>query len=558
MIYIKIFMGILASAMVLASPLQSQAAESSSDSEQEFLFYENDFVTNGEEFLTAATTPTDEILDKGTISQTSIRWTLYTDGRLIIQGSGYIPNSITGDWNKYKTQIISLDIQDGITSIGNQAFANCTKLQKVTLPSGLSTIGQSVFQNCTALKQIDLPAGMDNIGYNTFNGCTSLTNIKLPEKMLELSNNLFYNCTNLTSVTLPRVVNKVGNYCFYGCTNLNNITFQNRVQTIGKYAFYKCSSLTSLILPEPTTRTITSIDQYAFAYCTGLTSFRIPNITNSFGDDVFYGCTNLKRLEIGAKVSNIGASTLRGVPLEEIYFEGSEEAWGRLKLSPMFYNNATVYYDYDPNHPQHTYGPWTTVSNATVFSPEQQVRTCSICQKQEYRSNGSALTPTVSLSTDKLLLKTSQATTLLKAYGLANGDSVRTWRSSNTKIVRATAKADGVCLVKAGTQTGKARITLSLASGLTKVINVTVQSLPVKTTRITGIPGQITLKVKGVQTLHPVITPLTSTDRLIYSSSNSKVAQVNIRGRILALKKGSTVITVQSGRQTIKCKVLVK
>ena len=95
-------------------------------------------------------------------------------------------------------------------------------------------------------------------------------------------------------------------------------------------------------------------------------------------------------------------------------------------------------------------------------------------------------------------------------------------------------------------------------TGLTRSIYVTVQSQPVRTTKITGVPSYITLKVLGVQTLHPVLTPLTSTERITYASSNAKVADVNTRGRILALKKGNATITVQSGSQILKCRVLVK
>ena len=624
MIHKKILMGILASVMVFASSqVKSQAAEASFDNSQELFFHEEGFVTNGEEFLTAANTASVEVLDSGVIYNTNITWTLYTDGRLILKGSGSISDGIKGCWNDHKNRITSIVVNNGITSIGSEAFidcsnvtsihladtvtdigesafsgcsklsdislgkntttirnlafygcaslkeiiipegtlhipwmafANCTSLQKITLPSSLSMIWQSAFENCTSLAQIDLPENMNDIKYNAFSGCTSLTSIRIPEKMQNLPNNLFYNCTSLTSVILPQVVNHIGSYCFYGCISLTDITLTDCVTHIEEYAFYKCSSLTSLTLQECTT----AIGDYAFAYCTGLTSLRIPGFAWSFGDDIFYGCTNLKQLGISANVKGIGKDTLSRSYLEEIYFEGSEEAWKLLNLDPADYHYANVYYDYDPNHPQHTYGPWATVSAATVFSPEQQVRTCTVCQKEEYRSNGAALTPTVQLSTNRLVLKTNQTTNILKAAGFANGDYVRTWKSANTNVVRVFKRPDGACSVKSGSRTGKTRITLSLASGLTRSIYVTVQSQPVRTTKITGVPSHIMLKVLGVQTLHPVLTPLTSTERITYASSNAKVADVNTRGRILALKKGNATITVQSGSQILKCRVLVK
>ena len=107
-------------------------------------------------------------------------------------------------------------------------------------------------------------------------------------------------------------------------------------------------------------------------------------------------------------------------------------------------------------------------------------------------------------------------------------------------------------------ETGKAKITITLKSGLQKAVTVSVQKNAVKTTRISGVVKTLRLKLKQKAVLRPVIAPLTSTEKVTYTSNNTKVASVNSKGQITAKKKGTAVITVKSGSKTVKCKVSVK
>lgn len=158
----------------------------------------------------------------------------------------------------------------------------------------------------------------------------------------------------------------------------------------------------------------------------------------------------------------------------------------------------------------------------------------------------------------KLPLKTGQKTKVLKVTGLANGDSVASWKSSNTKVAKVSEKVNGTCTITAGKKTGKATITVTLKSGLKKNIAITVQKKAVKTTKITGVAKSASLKKGKTLTLKPAVTPLTSLQKVTYKSSNKKVATVTSKGVIKALKKGTTVITVKSGSKTVKCKITVK
>ena len=142
----------------------------------------------------------------------------------------------------------------------------------------------------------------------------------------------------------------------------------------------------------------------------------------------------------------------------------------------------------------HSFTAWTTKTAATVFKPEVQTRICDTCQKTETRDYGKKLTPYMKTSVTSLLLKTKQKTTVLKVSGLKSGDSIVSWKSSNTKVVTVSGKTNGTSTVTAGALKGTATITITLKSGLKKTVKVTVQPTTVKTTKISGIPAGVTLK----------------------------------------------------------------
>ena len=206
----------------------------------------------------------------------------------------------------------------------------------------------------------------------------------------------------------------------------------------------------------------------------------------------------------------------------------------------------------------HKFGAWKTTHPADVFSVEKQSRSCSECGKEEEREVGSKLEKTITVSVSSFPLKMKQKTKVLKVTGLADGDSIVSWKSSNTKIVKVSGKSNGTSTITAGKKTGKARITITLKSGLKKVITVSVQKNTVKTKKISGVSKNLKLKRKQKVILHPVIAPLTSAQKITYKSNNTKIVTVNSKGQITAKKKGTAVITVKSGNKTTKCKVTVK
>lgn len=206
----------------------------------------------------------------------------------------------------------------------------------------------------------------------------------------------------------------------------------------------------------------------------------------------------------------------------------------------------------------HKFGAWTTTKEADVFSKEEQKRTCSICGKTETRTIGDKLKATISTNAASLKLKKKQSTTKFTVTGLAKGDYVTSITSSNNKIVTVTGNKNGTCKIKAGSKTGKATITIKLASGLTKQIKVRVQKKAVTCSKIKNVPKTIKLKKKQTYQLKPMIEPITCTDKAKYKSSNKKTAKVTTSGKITAVKKGKTKVTVVVGKKKFVCTVNVR
>ena len=205
----------------------------------------------------------------------------------------------------------------------------------------------------------------------------------------------------------------------------------------------------------------------------------------------------------------------------------------------------------------HKFTTWKTTTAATALASAKQTHKCSTCGKTETRNHGNKLKPSIKVNISSILLKTSQKTTLLRVSGLAKGDSIVSWKSSNTNIAKVYGRSNGTCTIQAGTRSGKAIITIALRSGLKKNITVTVQKTTVKTTKITGVATSLKLKRNQKATLKPVLQPLTSGEKITYKSSNTKIAIVNSKGQITARSKGTATITVTSGRKSVRCKVIV-
>ena len=204
------------------------------------------------------------VLDDANTDDQGIKYTLYDDSYTAI---------VSGHTNALKSKIVissaisSNGVTYNVTSIGEDAFFNCTSLTSVTIPNSVTSIGRGAFYECEKLTSVTIPNSVTSIGEYAFSNCKGLISLTIPNSVTSIENSAFRFCSSLTSVTIPNSVTSIGEYAFSQCTALASVTIPNSVTSIGNSAFQFCSSLTSLTIPN----SVTSIDIDAFNECTSIT-----------------------------------------------------------------------------------------------------------------------------------------------------------------------------------------------------------------------------------------------------------------------------------------------
>ena len=270
----------------------------------------------------------------------NVTYVLTDDGTLTISGSGKMMDFSVGSdlpWCDKRSQINTVSIEQGVTSLGDWAFSNCSSLTSVMIPNSVTSIGGFAFSSCRSLTSVMIPNSVTSIGNGAFSSCRSLTSVMIPNSVTSIGNGAFSYCSSLTDINVdpdnkdwcsvdgvlfskdrktlaafpggrtgeyqwPDGVTSIGDCAFYGCSSLTSVTLPNSVTSIGVGAFYGCSSLTSVTIPN----SVTSIGVGAFEYCSSLTSVTIPNSVTSIGDSAFAFCSSLTSVTIPSSVTSIG------------------------------------------------------------------------------------------------------------------------------------------------------------------------------------------------------------------------------------------------------------
>ena len=149
----------------------------------------------------------DTVLEKGYTywNEGNLTWKLYEDGTLTISGTGAMKDYNADDnlspaYNNSKVKKVV--IEDGVTSIGERAFSNCSTLISITIPKSVTSIGKTAFYNCTSLTNITIPNSVTSIGNLAFSYCRSLTSITIPGSVTSIGSEAFSSCFYLETISL--------------------------------------------------------------------------------------------------------------------------------------------------------------------------------------------------------------------------------------------------------------------------------------------------------------------------------------------------------------------
>ena len=308
----------------------------------------------------------------------------------------------------------SLNIRDDITVIGNGAACYCEFLTAVTIPASVTTIGDEAFEECSGLETvtftgnshlttignsafdwsgitaINIPASVTDIGNFAFGYCEHLTTVVFDgvSHLTTLNEYVFEGCCNLSEITIPSSVTSIKECAFYECGDMATVTFdgESQLNYIGTEAFNSCYALSAIEIPSGVTHIaygafygcysmetvtfaanshLTIIDEYAFNDCSGLLSITIPASVTTIGTSAFAGCNSLATVSFAenSRLSKIDENAFGCCAFSSIAIPASVDTIGEHAFDACS-NLTTVSFD--------EHSPLTELA-ASVFSDCQNL-----------------------------------------------------------------------------------------------------------------------------------------------------------------------------------------
>ena len=147
------------------------------------------------------------------------------------------------------TGTLTIESDEGCVNWCTTSDVNKANIQTVTISDGVTSIGVNAFKDCTLLTSVEIPDGVESIGNGAFEDCSSLTSIKIPSSVTSIEDRTFFNCTRLTQVEIPNSVTSIKDSAFSGCSSLTSVEIPSSVTSIGVGVFVRCTGLKTLIYP---------------------------------------------------------------------------------------------------------------------------------------------------------------------------------------------------------------------------------------------------------------------------------------------------------------------
>ena len=467
---------------------------------------------------------------------------------------------------RYKDNVLRVELLDEsqpqkatkFGSTGTWTSGEAKTITKIEIGEGIVTIDANWFNGSSTpsykeVKEVVLPSTVKKIDGSAFNGDSALQNINL-ENIEEIGAAAFQSNSSLLQLRLDSV-KKIGTAAFNGCSSLQYLTLGEADVSIAKRAFMSCKlSAVCYGGTKDKWQAICTIERSALknaqaVHCKAEEKPKAATCLEAGDKTSVCGiCKEAYKDDNGTENPALGHDYVSTVTKEATCTEDGVQTdtctrCGDVKTQTI---KATG----------HQWSDWTKTADATVSGAEQQQRTCTVCGTVETKDVGEKLAPTATVNASTVTLKAKQSTKGLKVTGLAKGDSVATWKSTNTKVFTVKGNADGTCILT-GKKKGSAKLEITLASGLTKTVTVKVQKTAVKTSKVKVAEKKLTVKKGEKASLKATVAPFTSAQKLTYTSSNKKVATVSKNGVVTAKKAGTAKITVKSGSKKVTVTITV-
>ena len=483
----------------------------------------------------------------------------------------------------------SIVLPESITEIELSAFEGCEMLSDISLSSNLTTIHQGTFKDCVSLIHIALPESLtvlgDSSGDGVFEGCYALEELRLPKGLKELGNHTFTGCEALKDITIPKTLVSSGVYAFQD-SGIKTVTLEEGMLKVPGFLFSGFATLESIVLPE----SITEIELSVFTDCINLQAITLPKNLNAIGENAFHNCNSLKKVVLPDNINEISYFSFDDVELWAMPNTITEASLLRERIPHHVYDVPIPVDSIQLNTTDKTmisgttYDLFATIapSNATNkeliwTSSNTAVVTVSASGRVTARGNGTAIITatakdgskkaakcTITVKTPVSAVKlnvTSKAMKPKDVYYLSATVSPSTasnadllWTSNNTKVAtvsasgRVTARGNGTAIITATAKDGSKK-----AAKCTITVKTPVSSLKLNV-------RSKTLNRGNTYTLKASIYPSTASNKSItWSSSNTKVAKVDSKGKVTAVNGGSATITAKASNGLVyKCNVYVR
>jgi len=265
-----------------------------------------------------------------------VSWVLFDSGSLVISGCGkmddYDPfDNSFAPWITYSEKIKQIIINDGVESIGDYAFIECSNAIRTIISHSVTNIGISAYRACKQLSgELIIPEGVLRIGAEAFAFCESLISVSIPSSIEYLDKDAFHRCPNLLGINVDErntaysndyygalhnkdktklicvpagmngsyvmldSVEYIEPYAFSYCEKLINVEIGKNTTTIGECAFYSCTSLKTVNIPD----SVTTIGVFAFGGCENLLMIIIPSSVTEIGQGAFSDCSKLTGITV--------------------------------------------------------------------------------------------------------------------------------------------------------------------------------------------------------------------------------------------------------------------